>query len=621
MTRRRCRDADRAIIGAGMLWRAAIASVLCAAAALAEAGQDGKPSPSSAMLNPERVTLSVPLVDGHDLQFRRVTAEGLAQTRVKQIVQDDQGFMWFGTQRGLHRYDGHELRVFRHDPRQKKSLSGVWVYSILKDRANTLWVGSDGFLDSFDARSEVFTPHGVTPEGEQSGPVNVSCMSQDSSGMLWLCTRSGLYGVDPLTQRTIALRHRPGDPSSLASDAIQFVGEDRRGALWIGTATGLDLLDRSSRRVVSHLPLSESSRGMAFHEDRFGAFWIIHGADGQLAVFDRTANALTTWKPSSIDAAADPVMFSSMLEDRDGTMWFGTLNHGVLKFDRLRHSFVRYTSDPSEPHSLSDRRVNVLYQDREGLIWAGLHQSAPNYFLPRPPSFQSIQVPGRQSTLVSAILQDRSGLVWVGLDRGMRTLDRETWIVPPCPRARRGRDHLGGGSGARCLLDRQCGPGASAVHPADGAGPHLPPRAATRWQPSERLRRTGQTGQAGSRVGGDMARPRPMGAGLRAVRHVPAGRSAHGTDISHGHLRADGGRVDWQQSGDAQARPRRADASVVSPRQGRRDVVEQRPGELDSRGRPMAPCGLGHRAVWITGTRTRRPSSTTRPRMGCLGAA
>ncbi len=415
------------------MWRIAIACVLCAAAPLAAEGQGTGPSSSSGMAHPKRLVHPAPLVDGHDLQFRRVTAEGLSQTRVAQIVQDHQGFMWFGTQRGLYRYDGHELRIFRYSARQRGSLSGVYVYSLLRDRADTLWVGSDGFLDRFDPRTETFTRQGVTADGEPPGPMNVSCISQDSPGILSLCTRSGLYRTDPLTQKTIVLRHRSGDPTSLASDAVQFVGEDRRGALWVGTTAGLDVVDRQSHRAITHLPLSASPRGMAFHEDRSGVFWIIHGANGQLAVFDREGNTLSAWTPSSRETVADPVMFTSLLEDRDGTMWFGTQNHGILKFDRDRRRFLRYTSKPSEPHSLSDRRVNVLYQDREGIIWAGLHQSEPNYFLPRPPSFQGIQVPGQQSTLVSAILRDRSGLVWLGLDRGMKTLNRDAWTYRDVP--------------------------------------------------------------------------------------------------------------------------------------------------------------------------------------------
>ena len=56
------------------------------------------------------------LIDGDDIRFSRLSAQGLSQTRVSHIVQDDRGFMWFGTQYGLDRYDGYTYKVFTHDP-------------------------------------------------------------------------------------------------------------------------------------------------------------------------------------------------------------------------------------------------------------------------------------------------------------------------------------------------------------------------------------------------------------------------------------------------------------------------------------------------------------------------
>jgi signal transduction histidine kinase/ligand-binding sensor domain-containing protein len=410
---------------AAVTWRLFVVGLLCTVAAFADAGQPETTSPGR-VLSPRRVTRQVPLVDGRDVQFRRLAADGLSRTRVTQITQDGQGFLWFGTQRGLYRYDGHDLQIFRDESGRDDTLRGVWVYSLLRDRAGALWIGSDGFVDRLDVRRETFTPHDLVPDGARSGPVNVSCMDQDASGVLWMGTRSGLYRVDPGSQRTVRFRHREADTSSLSSDVIQFVGEDRRGGLWVGTDVGLDLFDRASLQVMSHLPLAGSQRGLAFHEDRFGTFWVIHGAGGQLAVLDRMAQELSTWLPWSAEGGTNPVVFNTMLEDRDGVMWFGTLNHGLLKFDRAQQRFVRYTTDPADPRSLSDRRVNALFQDQEGLIWTGLHQSEPNFFLPRPPAFRAIGVSSGPSTLVSAILEDRSGLVWLGLDRGMRTLDRRT---------------------------------------------------------------------------------------------------------------------------------------------------------------------------------------------------
>lgn len=88
---------------------------------------------SKASGEPRPIQLS--LIDGTDIRFARVsTADGLSQTKVGQIVQDDQGFMWFGTQYGLNRYDGYNFKVFAHDPGNPNSFSGVYIRSLFKDR-------------------------------------------------------------------------------------------------------------------------------------------------------------------------------------------------------------------------------------------------------------------------------------------------------------------------------------------------------------------------------------------------------------------------------------------------------------------------------------------------------
>src|SRR5207302_612852 len=144
-----------------------------------------------ANVDPRQVRL--PVIDGTDIRFARLsTADGLSQTKVAQIVQDDQGFMWFGTQYGLNRYDGYNFKVFVHDPRKPNSLSGVFINALFKDRTGTLWVGCDQFLNKFDRKTETFTQYAVP---------SVYHISQDTTGVLWLATTSGLYELDPATGR------------------------------------------------------------------------------------------------------------------------------------------------------------------------------------------------------------------------------------------------------------------------------------------------------------------------------------------------------------------------------------------------------------------------------------
>jgi ligand-binding sensor domain-containing protein len=163
--------------------------------------------------------MRIPAIDGDDIRFSRLsTAQGLSQTQVNEIVQDDQGFMWFGTQYGLDRYDGYEFKVFTQDPARENSLSCVYIHSLFKDRSGSLWVGCDQFLDRFDSLHETFTHYRIDA-GEVAN--YVSQISQDRTGMLWLATGSGLFRLNPDTAQIIHYVHDPANPSSLGSNQVR----------------------------------------------------------------------------------------------------------------------------------------------------------------------------------------------------------------------------------------------------------------------------------------------------------------------------------------------------------------------------------------------------------------
>jgi len=377
-------------------------------------------------------TITLPVVDGNGIRFTRLsTDEGLSQTRVIQIVQDDQGFMWFGSQYGINRYDGYKFKVFKHEPGRTNSLSGVFISSLFKDRSGSLWVGCDEFLDKFDPVTETFTHYRIDTAGADGETVPVTHIRQDHAGMLWLSTLRGLFRFDPSTGQTIRYRHDPNNPFSLSSDEIKQTGEDGTGAFWVVTSAGLDAFDRHTARVTLHVPLHEH-REMSFHEDRYGVFWIVHVTGGGLEVFDRKTNTLTHYSFNGghlSDALPTGVM--AMLEDRDGTLWFATLGNGLLKFDRKERKFIRYRHDPTNPDSLGQDDVAALFQDREGNIWAGLHMMAPTRFATRPPLFEKFKnEPGNPNsmsgTMVNSIYEDRQGILWIASIDTLNRVDRNT---------------------------------------------------------------------------------------------------------------------------------------------------------------------------------------------------
>jgi ligand-binding sensor domain-containing protein len=175
-------------------------------------------------------SIRLSVVDGNDIRFHHLsTAEGLSQTRVAQIVQDDRGFMWFGTQYGLNRFDGYEFRLFAHDPQFRDSLSGVYISALFKDHAGTIWVGCDPFLERFNANTETFTHYALDTQNRDTSRVAINNIGEDTDGMLWLSTSKGLMMLDPSNGRIVRYRHDSHDLSTIGSNEVKTTGQDRSG--------------------------------------------------------------------------------------------------------------------------------------------------------------------------------------------------------------------------------------------------------------------------------------------------------------------------------------------------------------------------------------------------------
>lgn len=115
-------------------------------------------------------------------RFTRFSVEqGLSQSTVQAILQDRRGFIWFGTEEGLNRYDGYSFVVFKNDPRDAKSLPDNTISTLHEDRQGRLWVGTWKGLSLFDYRAETFT---TIPQIHK----RVAAILEDADGTLWVAT-------------------------------------------------------------------------------------------------------------------------------------------------------------------------------------------------------------------------------------------------------------------------------------------------------------------------------------------------------------------------------------------------------------------------------------------------
>ena len=380
-------------------------------------------------------TVPLAAAANRNVQFTNITTEhGLSAEFVHDVVQDGRGYMWFATQAGLNRYDGHEVRVYEHRPNHPSSLSHSFIWSLHVDLEGHLWVGTDRGLNRYDYQTDSFlrTPIG----GTELRGVRVRKVTQDRHGWFWIGTLgNGIFGIDPDSGRVFKYPHDPAIAGSLPSDNVIDILEDRRGQIWVGTdGGGLARLDRATNSFVVYTNEPDNPRSLsdnhirALFEDSSGRFWIGTGRGG-LNMLNPSTGRFTRYQndpddPESIGGGQVPAIF----EDNRGTLWIGT-ESGLCEWQPELNRFVQYGSVTAGATRLINNRINALFQDASGVLWLATHGgvSAWNYFSDTF-SYYSSAEGYLSSDLVTAIDESRDGAIWVatyggGLSRVMLAAD------------------------------------------------------------------------------------------------------------------------------------------------------------------------------------------------------
>jgi diguanylate cyclase (GGDEF)-like protein len=350
-----------------------------------------------------RVTLSAALglalvasarpspADTRPIRFQRLSLdEGLSQTTVLSILQDRQGFMWFGTEDGLNRYDGTQVTIYARDASDPESLPNNVVWALAEDAAGDVWVATEGGgIARWERRRDRFVRYGT---GQGLGSDNVRTLLVDRQGRVWIGTRdAGLDVLDPRTGAVRHFRHRREDAASLSDDSVYALAEDRAGRLWVGTNGGLDRLDGAREGVVRVAQDAKNANGLAdthvrslFH-DAEGTLWI--GTEGGGLTALSPSGRFQRWRAARGDRqslSSDAVR--ALLEDDAGRLWVGT-RQGLNLLERESGLFQRYLHHPADPRSLGDDEIMSLYQDHGGVLWVGTRTAGVHRWNPRTWSF------------------------------------------------------------------------------------------------------------------------------------------------------------------------------------------------------------------------------------------
>jgi len=375
------------------------------------------------------------------LEFSHLTtADGLTHSNVTCVFQDSHGFMWFGTEDGLNRYDGYHLISYKRETNNKFSLSNNFIKDIVEDANGDLWIGTmGGGLNRYDRNTNRFTQF-RNKLGDSTTLSNdfIADLMMDNKGRIWISTSKGLNVFDLKTYKFQTYYHRKNEPGSLNEDQSTFTFQDSRNRVWIASgANGLDRFDEPSNGFVhfTHNPAIKNSLSgnkiTTLFEDSKHNFWVgtagnglnlMDPITGRCQVFLREKN-----NPNSL---CDNVVFS-ITEDDENNLWIGSENGGISIYNPSEKTFHSYVSNELDNTTLSSSAVNSIYKDHQGNMWIATYNAGVNYITKKMRTFihyrHTTEKASLSSSKVLSIMEDSRQNLWVGTDGGgLNRLDRKT---------------------------------------------------------------------------------------------------------------------------------------------------------------------------------------------------
>lgn len=346
--------------------------------------------------------------------FRHYTVDdGLPYNGVRTICQDRYGFMWFGLDNGLCRYDGVRMKTFRHN---KSSADQFVAYLFPSDTC--LWIGTARGLTYMRFKDEKFVP--FTLRAASSGATIrsvVTSMTSDSRGMLWVSTQG--QGVFCYDAKHNSLRQYP---IKAAKGDVSQVVAGRDGSVWAIPRQGLAGLYRLNKDSKAFEPYASGNSHLLDYDasamiiDSKGTKWIGTRAHGLISI--AADGSVKKWLLAGADAVEK---IHSLLEVRQGNILVGS-DEGLALLETSTGRVVKYSEQSSQPGALSNRFVYPLVLDREGGIWIGTFYGGVNYVAPNSGQFESFVRSADSNSIggnvINNFAEDKNGTIWIASDDG-----------------------------------------------------------------------------------------------------------------------------------------------------------------------------------------------------------
>ncbi|MCP1384494.1 sensor histidine kinase [Runella salmonicolor] len=347
------------------------------------------------------------------------TEQGLSQGSVYAMLKDSRGFLWFGTQDGLNRYDGHNFKVYYSDPDQPRGLHGSFVNSMLEAPNGDLWIGTDYGLNLYRRQSDDFV---YFPTKNAKTPEACTPFAVDQQFVWYWSEEEGILKMDYVKKKKqlilAGVSHNLG--LLAVSNATKF-GKD--GKLWVCLSKGLmqfDTATRETRYFFSNHPQNQLGNATtvlkALHAQD-GLVYLSHSLgitvfNPQLNIFKNFTNLNQIDLREVYDLAEAP----------DGDIWIATGGNGLLRYSK-EGNVQQFLHKKNDSNSLSNNTITTVYVSNDGLVWANPDPLGINLLVASGNKFRSIKYVSEAPNAlndpnVRTLLAVDKTHLWVGTEQG-----------------------------------------------------------------------------------------------------------------------------------------------------------------------------------------------------------
>ena len=349
----------------------------------------------------------------HDYMFKHLEVkDGLSNNQVNAIYKDSNGFMWFGTASGLNRYDGYNIKIYRSQKDDEKSLPDSYVEDIQEDTSGNLWIRTGGGYAIYNSASDVFDRNVEAWMWNVGLTGNPSLIYIDKEKTFWIYINGkGVYSYREGQKNAVAVKEAD---ELLAKAEVSDMKECGEGILLVLSNGILVCIDEEKQNIKWTNPdIAEDCREVKnatfdLFVDHSGRAWIF-SVEGMWIyslsqkVWEQRSPRTDTY--NTVRAVA---------QDKYGCIWVGRDQDGVELIEPAGRK-IRLANEPNNGRTLSNNTITALYEDEAGTMWVGTYKKGISFYN------ESIFKFGIADVGDINCVEDGGGdIVWLGTnDRGL----------------------------------------------------------------------------------------------------------------------------------------------------------------------------------------------------------